>query len=474
MNTPSYNIIAYAALGAWVPIVLGLFAVMKPRRAVIAAFVGGYLFLPELTLHFHTLPDISKVSLTAVGVVLGSLTFDSLRLLTVRPRWIDLACLVLCFSPIVTSIENGLGFMDGMNSALIVVTKWGLAYWIGRAYFTDWESARELAIGIILGGVAYIPFCWWEIRMSPQLHGQIYGYTFESFRRDSGLFGFRPNVFLADGLTVTMFMGVASLLAFWAWMTRSPRTLLGVPMFLIAAALIGTTVFCKAMGGLVLLVAGMGVLTLTRFPRTRLAVLFLIVAAPIYMMVRATGQDSGDRLVEMARQVSETRAQSLAFRLRNENLLAAKALQQPWFGWGGWDRSHVFDPDSGRDLTIVDGLWIIMLGEHGLVGLAALTLMVLGSATLLWWRIPTRFWTDPACAAPVALSVVVILYMIDSLFNATFNPVASLAVGAVASMSYTARATFSARAAVRVPAGPARQVVSSIKDIPYVYSPVRP
>ena len=167
---------------------------------------------------------------------------------------------------------------------------------------------------------------------------------------------------------------------------------------------------------------------------------------------------------------SQDRANSLKFRQKMENLLADKAFRKPWLGWGGWNRSHVFDENSGRDLVLVDGLWIIMLGEYGIIGLSALTSMVLLPALLLWRRIPTRSWLDPACAAPVALAVVLTMYMIDGLFNATFNPVACLAVGGVANITAAAATVFSrkrARAYVYQPQ-PATAVVTSVKDLPFV------
>ena len=475
MSGIQVNFFAVCVLYAWVPIIFGLFAVMSPRRAVIAAFVIGYLFLPNAQFSLHTLPDISKVSLTALGVVLASLVFDSSRLFSVRPRLIDLVWLVLCLSPIMSSLNNDLGIMDGLSASLNLLFRWGLAYWIGRAYFTDWEAVRELSMGVVLGALAYVPFCWWEIRMSPQLHGWIYGYTFNSFREDSYLFGlrlygFRPNVFLADGLTVTMFMGVATLLAFWAWMCGSPKKLLRVPMGMIFGILLFTTFFSKAMGGIVLMCCGMAALTMTRkFPRTKYLVLVLMLVAPLYIIIRSSGESSGEALVRATEYVSHTRAQSLDFRLKNEDMLVVKALQRPWFGWAGWSRSHVYDLITNKDLTIEDGLWIITLGDAGIIGLGAFTLLVLGSAFMLWLRIPTKFWSDPACSGAVALAVVITLYMIDSLFNATFNQIASLAIGAVASIAASARTAFAPAPRRGFPVIP-KVWPSPVKDIPYVYS----
>jgi hypothetical protein len=438
------NVIALTALFVIVPVVFALFALLPPRRAVIASFLLGYLFLPEYAYRMHTLPDVNKASITAVAVILASLLFDGGRLFTVRPRLLDIPWLVLCLSPIATSHVNGLGLMDGLACSANRICTWGLAYWIGRSYFTDWAALRDLAVGLVLGGLAYVPFCWWEIRMSPQLHGQFYGVTFLSFRTDANIFGYRPNVFLSNGLTVTMFMGMTALTAFWLWMSGATKKMLGLPMSWIFVLLFVTAVFCKALGGLTLMFAGMAALTMIRWPQTKMAVLALIVAAPTYMLLRATSEWSGSRLVEIASLISKERANSLEFRMKTENALAYKAMEQPWLGWGGWSRSHVYN-EYGRDMTLVDGLWIILLGEYGIVGLAAFTSMVLGAAFMFWLRVPRSFWLDPAVAGAAALAVVITLYMVDGLFNATFNPVACLAVGAVASISGVAAAAFTSR-----------------------------
>ena len=50
-----------------------------------------------------------------------------------------------------------------------------LPYWIGRVYLTDVESFRELGLGMIIGGVCLIPFCLFEIKMSPIMQPMLYG-----------------------------------------------------------------------------------------------------------------------------------------------------------------------------------------------------------------------------------------------------------------------------------------------------------
>ena len=464
---PGVNALAVAVLAAWVPLIFVLFATMSSRRATIAAFVIGYLFLPDARFSFHTLPDLSKVSLTAVGVLLATLCFDPAKFIRFRPRWIDLPVLVLSLSPIATSLSNDLGIMDGLANAANRVCTWSLSYFIGRLYFTDWAAVRELAIGIVIGGLSYVPLCWWEIRMSPQLHADIYGLQFMSFRTDSPLFGYRPNVFLANGLTVTMFMGVCTVIAYWLWISGSLKKLWAIPAVWVFAVLLITTIFCKALGGVVITMAGIGVLSMIRWPSTKLGVLALILAPPAYMYARTSGWQ-GDELVSAAEIYSQDRASSLAYRLKVENLMTEKARRRPVLGWAGWNRSHVYDLNSGRDLVLLDGLWIIMLGEYGLVGLSALMGMILIPAFVLYKRIPTRSWLDPACGAPVALAVITTMYMIDGLFNATFNPLACVAVGAVASIGAAAKLAFSSKPAYVYQPQPAVTVVSSPKDIPFV------
>ena len=62
--------------------------------------------------------------------------------------------------------------------------------------------------------------------------------------------------------------------------------------------------------------------------------------------------------------------------LENDDMLIAKAMQKPLFGWGGWSRNRVFE-ESGRDMAVTDGFWILELGSNGCVGLISMTLAML-------------------------------------------------------------------------------------------------
>ncbi|HEX8521013.1 MAG TPA: hypothetical protein VF669_02070, partial [Tepidisphaeraceae bacterium] len=55
-------------LFGWIPAVTYLFMVLPPRRAVIAAFLVAWLFLPMAGYKVTALPDYTKMSATVFGV----------------------------------------------------------------------------------------------------------------------------------------------------------------------------------------------------------------------------------------------------------------------------------------------------------------------------------------------------------------------------------------------------------------------
>src|SRR6476620_1180336 len=137
-------------LYGWIPVVIYLFVVMPPRRAVISAFLIAWLFLPMAGYKVQGLPDYTKMSATCFGLMLAATLFDPDRILRFRPKWIDLPVAIYCVSPFFTSVFNeinGVGVYDGLSVMLGQIVTWGLPYLIGRVYFDDLASLRELAIG---------------------------------------------------------------------------------------------------------------------------------------------------------------------------------------------------------------------------------------------------------------------------------------------------------------------------------------
>jgi hypothetical protein len=419
----------------YIPFVLFLFMVLPPRRAVIASFLVAWLFLPMAAYKVPSLPDYTKMSATVIGVLLGAAIFDADRLFSFRPRWIDLPMLLWVCSPMASSYLNDLGLYDGTSEIIRQMFAWGLPYIIGRVYFTDLESIRELAVGIFIGGLVYVPLCWFEVRFSPQLHVWVYGFRAGAFDQQMRDGGFRPTVFMQHGLMVGMWMSMTALVGVWLWKSKTIRQLWDTPMYVLVPTLLFTAYLCKSKGALLLLFIGLVALFTTKWVGTK-AVIVLMLLAPLgYMYVRAEGIVTGENMVQLAREVfGEERAQSLQFRLDCENQLVVKAMEQPWFGWGGWSRSSVVN-DDGKSV-ITDSLFIITLGKAGWVGLFGLYLMLVLPMFLVCWDWRLELWTHPVVAPVVALGIVTSLYMYDHLMNGMVNPIFMLALGAVASAHY--------------------------------------
>jgi hypothetical protein len=421
------TILVPITLFGWVPCVLLLFMWLPPRRAVVVAFMAGWLFLPPYTFDLPGLPDYSKMAATCAGVLLATVLFDVDTLLSFRPRWFDLPMLVWCFSPFVTNEFEGIDMWDSMSWSVYQLITWGMPYFIGRVYFTDAEALKELAIGFVIGAMIYIPICWFEIRMSPQISKFLFG--IEGGYSGTRLGGWRPQGLMASGLMLGMWMTSASLLAIWMWftgaLTHIGKRAAGWPVF----ALFVTTVFCKSTGALVLLMSGLACLFTIRKLGRATPALLMCLPAILYPTIRAGGYWDGMQMVQLAEStVGRERAQSLEFRLQNEDILSTKALQRYWWGWGRFGRSRVLN-EYGKDISTTDGEWIIALGTSGVVGLAAVTAIYLLPVIRLWWRLKAPLWADPSFAAVTAFAMILTLYSIDNILNAMLNPVITVIMG---------------------------------------------
>ena len=308
---------------------------------------------------------------------------------------------------------------------------WGLPYLIGRVYFTRLEHLRELAVGIVVGGLVCVPLCWWEMRMSPQLHYTLYGFMNGGWTEMS-YGGYRPKLFLSCALELALWMTATATTGYWLWASGSVKQLNGYSLGWLVFMLIVTTVLCKVMGAVIILILGLSLWSLLKWSGSRLPAIGLILVPILYMTTRVSGSWTGDQAVQLIRTVvNETRrAQSLEFRMENENLLAVHALNSLGSAGGCWGRNFV-TKSNWEGITIVDGMWIIALGTTGVVGLIAYESALLLPMVFLVRRYPVRTWRTPTLAPAAALATLTTLYTIDGLANALINPIYYLALGGV-------------------------------------------
>jgi hypothetical protein len=408
--------------------VLALFASLGARKAALWSFLLGFLFLPNGGYVALGLPEYTKETAVSLSVLLASILLDGARPLRTRPSWVDLPMLVWCTSRIATSVSNDLGLYDGLSTSLVQILGWGVPYWLGRTYFSDRQGLLELARGIVIGGLLYLPLCLWEIRTSPQLHSLLYGFSPVRFYMVLRYGGYRPMVFMSGSLMVAMWMATATVICTWLSGSGALKRIAGVPTRWLALALGITTVLCKGFGAFTLMFIGIGIYLAARVFKQGLPLILMLALVASYPVVRGTGILSAERILGTASLAyDELRLQSLEVRVTSEDLYIDHAAQRPLLGWGGWGRGEA---NSEEKRSVPDGLWVIALSRAGWLAVMALLFMYLLPVFLFVRRYRAGSWTRPELAPLAAFCVMMTIYWIDCLANAFPNLILILMMGA--------------------------------------------
>ena len=431
------NVVADAVMLVWIPAVAVLFANMKARRAAAVSLVGAWLFLPLATYDIPLFPDYSKVTATNTALLVGLMMYAPSRLRRLCMSWIDWPVCCVCISPLFASLSNGLGVYDGVSGSVAAFITWGMPWIVGRAVFGNVRGMHDLAKAMLVGAIVYVPLCLFEVRMSPQLHTWVYGWHQHSWIQVIRMGGWRPTVFMDHGLMVSAWMATGTLIAIWFVHTRAEESVAGLPIRTATATLFATTILCKSVGAVVLMMGGLALL----FCRSRWLFLLCLLLPLAYIAARGSGVWDGSQLVTTASRLSPERAESLSFRLYHETMLAEKARERMWLGWGGWGRQRVQD-EQGNDLSVTDGAWIIYFGSYGILGVTALFAMMLLPIAAICCRYTRGEIFSPPFAGVAVLSVVSLLHAADCLPNSMLNPVFTVAMGGLASVGTSAVAVF--------------------------------
>jgi hypothetical protein len=219
-------------------------------------------------------------------------------------------------------------------------------------------------------------------------------------------------IFMQTGLAVGMFMLAATIAAIV--LHRTGRVKARTVYFLGVVL-----VLCKSTGAIIYALAVLPVVALVKRPRARLPA-FLALLTLLYPALRTTDTFPTDALVAQAEKLNEERALSLWFRFDQEYQLLQRALEQPYFGWGGYNRNRHFDPVTGEDLSVTDGDWAIQIGSRGLLGFVAVYGLLTVPVVLTWRRIKRiRVRSDRQRLA--ALALLTSLLVVDLLPNGLFH-----------------------------------------------------
>ena len=429
------NIICLLALYGCIPMVVYLFSKYKPEQAVVIAFFGALMFLPMEKL---AIPLIlyNKMTATAIGVMIAIKVFNPEKLENISISPVDIPMILWILSGFPASVTNDLGVKDGLQECFNTFTTWGIPYIAGRLYFSSAEGMKLLCRSTFAAGLIYIPFVLFELKMSPQSHAIVYGYMQHSFAQVMRGDGYRPMVFMEHGIMLGTWMCMAALVGLWcAWTRVFPKKMWHAPTLLLVVVLLCVAIACKSSGAIGLCIIGLLVLMVTSKLKFSVLVWVLLMIPPAYVGTRATGYWDGQNLCDLiTEKFSADRAASLQFRFDNENILVEKALEKPLFGWGGWGRSRVYDEETGEDVSVTDGFWIITLGTRGYFGLFSITLAMILPALLFLVKCPAKLWGKPEFAPTAVLCIIPLLFMIDCMLNAMVNQVYIIFAGGTAGM----------------------------------------
>ena len=433
------TVIVPMMLFGWVPLSILFFWILKPHHAVLVSILGGWLFLPMAAYNLPGIPEYGKDASISLGLILGGLLSGHKRETSFQLKIYDIPILLWCICPVATSLFNGLGLYDGLSAAIKNIAAFGVPYFVGRYYFDSAKSLRDICVGIIIGGMIYIPFCLWEVRMSPQLHKMIYGFFQHSFDQHVRYGGFRPIVFMQHGLMVSLWMAVSSVITFWYWQSSEKKNLMWIPLMVVFFSLVVTTLLCKSANGWTILILGVGLYFLYKKLNVTRSFQILVLIIPLYFILRIPNLLSIQEITSVASIFfDEERVASLIYRLTQEDLICVEVLKQPLLGWGRFGRGLPVDVNTGEVLIYVrDSLWLISFQTYGFVGLICLYASLLLGPFLIFknYEKLTQFGSDSIHTLIVALSLTVVFFSIDSLFNSMRSPIYIAISGALISFS---------------------------------------
>ncbi|PSB32043.1 hypothetical protein C7B69_07455 [filamentous cyanobacterium Phorm 46] len=415
-----------------IPVVFYLFIRFPAQRAVIISFVVAWLFLPQVSYPIPILPPLTKISTACYGILLATIIYDTERITTFKPGWLDIPMVIWCLCPIVSQVSNG---GSPISPTFLQIVSWGAPYFLGRLYLGSLDGLRQMAIGIFAGGLAYIPFTLIEGVKGPILHQMVYGVSaVEDWGQARRMGGWRPVVFMQHGLMVGVWMMTAALIGIWLWQTGALKKFQGRNIKTLVIVLTISFFLCRSTGAYSLFGIGLLILFCAKWFRTSLPLLLVIGYVAFYLYVAASGQFASKDVIDFITQIfGEERSDSLKFRFDMEEILGEKARQRFLFGWGDAGGNRVYN-QYGKDISVTDSLWIIAFGLYGAVGLVSLFSSLLLPVVAFCMKYPARTWSNPKVAPAAALGVALTMYVFDCVLNAMTNPIFAVIAGGISGL----------------------------------------
>lgn len=447
------NPIAYLAIIAWPFIILYFIKKHGFQAGILLGLLGGYMFLPSgMEINFPGIPAFDKFTITTMTLT-GYMLFHKKSFgYGDLDKFLKIIFIGFLISPFLTALTNteryyylpGLSLYDGLSDT-VGNFLYFLPFLLGFKYFRSYENQQLLFKYLAIAAVIYAVLALYEIRMSPQLHRSLYGFFPHSWQQQYRDGGFRAVVFMGHGLLVAFFLAIGVAVIATLKKTNTKFSRFGNNGFLLIFVLI-TLLLSKSLAALIFGV--MAVFTIYFVPNRlvhlgTVVVAIMFISYPVLSSMKIFPHES---LLEYANMISAERAESLEYRFNHEESLLEHANSKSLFGWGGWGRNRVRDETSGKNLSTVDGKWIITLGVRGWFGYLTEFMFVVAP---LWLArkyhklAKSKSYEEQFFLASHALIVAIIL--VDQMPNASLNPLYWLVIGALLGRVYDLKSSEKAR-----------------------------
>ncbi len=437
------NLLSTLALFLFVPVAL---VVMKRRPAAQATALlalGGVLFLPEVIgFKLPGLPEFQKPAISSLWIFVGAMLFHRQRFKSLRlARGSKVAITMLLAGAVLTVLSNTDDFAIGSKyfpghrpyDAVHYLIYYGvevvLPFVVGAAMFRTSDELAVLLKMTVGAAVVYSLFQLIELRLSPQLNSWVYGYHQHDFVQTIRDGGFRPMVFMSHGLAVSIFTTIGVFAAAGLHKARArvfrikAAWLLGY-LWLLLSFLKSVAAFLYSMLTVPLI--------LFASPKNQIRIAAILASLIfVYPVARAVGLIPVQEIKAfVAEQYGGERARSVMTRFENEDELVTRASERLLFGWGSYCRGCIFDEWTGKEVSVRDGDWIIMLGDSGLVGFVGKFLLLVLPVFFVRRRFD-HFGSKSHQQLLSTLSLIVAFSIADLIPNGNFNYLPMLYSGAL-------------------------------------------
>jgi len=443
------NILAYAVLFGWPVVVFILFKRLPLKNALVCSILAGYLLLPTgLGVDLPLIPSLDKASIPSLSCLAACLIISNhqnihTNALTTKPK-VNVVTKVYFFllgllflTPFTTVLTNpepvisGPTFIPGQSlydaaglCGVLFITV--LPLLLADKFLASERSHVIVLNALCISGILYSLLVIIEARLSPQLHSWIYGYFPHSFLQHIRSGGYRPIVFLEHGLWVGIFLCKATIASSILWKYYG-GTKKSIPYFYATAFLFSVLFISRNFGALLIALAILPPIIVIGVRKCAIIPVFFAAIVLMYPILRDRNIIPTEFLVETAAKIDEERARSLEYRIDMEDSMLERAMEKPLAGWGLWNRGAIHDPQTGQNLTVPDGIWIIVINSFGWMGYLA----TFGLFALPIFALYVQRKKPELSIATIGITLVLAASLIDSIPNATLSPIVYLAAGSL-------------------------------------------